>query len=74
MKALVKYIDHHYDNYQGGSGTSFEFSTIVDLDKDLRVYEVAQFIQDSIFKLCKTHRPYSQKDSYPVIKEVSIYE
>jgi hypothetical protein len=58
MTALVKYVDFHCDNYQGGSGKSFQFSHIIKLPDNLLVGDFWTFIHDEIKKHTEIARPF----------------
>lgn len=44
MTVLVRYVQFHPDNYQGGSGKSFEFTTVVEIPDSTLVSDVWQVI------------------------------
>jgi len=46
MNVLVKYIDFHSDNYQGGSGKSFELKTLVRLEPGTLAIDIKDVVMD----------------------------
>lgn len=71
MKALVKYVDFHWDNYQGGSGKSFDLTLSVDVPDDLKACEFFDFIHKQMDTKVKHERPFQQDTVYS-IKTVEI--
>lgn len=72
MKLLVKYVDFHADNYQGGSGTSFEFEAMIE------VKEPCEDVWDEIHRqmglIVAKQRPFKIKEesNFPVIQKVIL--
>lgn len=66
MKALIYYIDFHWDNYQGGSGKSFELVHCVDLKYELTMNDFWEFIHKTIQDRIKTERPFQQTNRYSI--------
>lgn len=60
MKALVTYIDFHWDNYQGGSGKTVETSISVEISETLTVGDVFEFIHKTVRAHCERYRPFEQ--------------
>ena len=73
LKILVEYVDFHSDNYQGGSGKSFEFTTIIEVSADLKGHEIKALVIDRVNGLAQSRRPFLVKhDSNPVITRMEI--
>jgi hypothetical protein len=60
MKVIVKYVAFHPDNYQGGSGKSFEFYGIVEISDEIKVSEVKLFIEQQIYQQGLARSPWNQ--------------
>lgn len=73
MKLLVKYIDFHADNYQGGSGKSFEFNSLVEIEDDCKAIDILENVHKSLKKIILNHRPFNTKEAY-AIQSVEILE
>ena len=48
MKALIKFIVFYPDNYQGGSGSYFNHSAVIDLDDGLEMRDLKELIYEKI--------------------------
>lgn len=74
MKLLVKYIDHHPDNYQGGSGKSFPFTAMISIDDDIKAGDMAIAIVKKIEELARKQRPYicDGYNSFPAFQSIEI--
>lgn len=73
MNILVKYIDFHSDNHQGGSGKSFEFQVVVVVPDDLKVSDVRAYIETTVEESAKSRRPFQCKyDPSPTITKMEI--
>jgi hypothetical protein len=66
MKALVYYIDHHWDNYQGGSGKTFEGRLVVELAASVNVYHLKEYIRNAVSEHIQKERPYKQDNAYSI--------
>ena len=66
MKLRIYYVDFHWDNYQGGSGKSFELTCTVTVPDDLPASGVLDFIQKTIDDKAKRERPFQQQNCYSV--------
>ncbi|HBI00877.1 MAG TPA: hypothetical protein DDY18_04555 [Flavobacterium sp.] len=58
MNVLVKYIDFHSDNYQGGSGKSFELKTLVRLEPGTLAIDIKDVVMDHLYDLAKEQKPF----------------
>ena len=67
MKVLIRYIDFHWDNYQGGSGKTIESSVSLDLPDDLRVDCVFEYIHSRLNSYIEDRRPFKQSEKYTVV-------
>jgi len=72
MKALVNYIDFHWDNHQGGSGKSFELTTIIDLPHELMAGMVREYIETKLHEVVREQRPFSQSNSKATIVKIEL--
>jgi len=68
MKALVYYIDFHWDNHQGGSGKSFNMRATFDLPVDLCVMQLRAHIEKKLSEHITKQRPFSQKEAASIIR------
>lgn len=66
MKAVVKFVDYHWDNHQGGSGKSFELTLSVDVPDDLKASEFSEFIHKHLQAKVGRERPYQQDNKYSI--------
>ena len=73
MKALIYYVDFHPDNYQGGSGKSFQVKTIVNIPVDCLAINVFTFIHEHLNKY-KSDRPFQTQECKFMIQKVEIFE
>jgi hypothetical protein len=71
MRVLIKYIDFHWDNYQGGSGKSFEMKHSVDVAEETKSKDVYDFILCELDEHIGNERPFKQTNSYH-IKSIEI--
>jgi len=60
MRVLVKYIDFHWDNYQGGSGQTVNSSVVIELQDSLYVREVFDEIHSQLKAHILVRRPFPQ--------------
>lgn len=73
MNVLVKYIDFHSDNYQGGSGKSFELKTIMTLDATIQLISLRRVVMDRLVEQVKVQRPFNiAYDPKPTIVSMEI--
>lgn len=72
MTLLVTYIDHHWDNHQGGSGKSFEFNVTLNIPESTPAVEVWSVIHEKLGHLTKRNRPYEQMTSKYIITRVEL--
>lgn len=63
MKILVKYVDFHWDNYQGGSGQSFNFSTLIEVSDELEISDLLAEVYQKLGEACEKNRPFRQQQS-----------
>jgi len=71
MKAYIKYIIFCPNNYQGGSGSYFEHSTMLDLDPDLEFRDLHELIDDKIRPIMVENSHNWQGGSYS-IKHIEV--
>ena len=60
MRVLVKYIDFHLDNYQGGSGQTVNSSVVIEIQDSLWVREVFDVIHSQLKLHIEQRRPFPQ--------------
>lgn len=72
MKALVYYVDFHWDNYQGGSGKSFEMRKSIDIPDNLKAGEIVIYVSEELTKHIHSQRPFQQKDTAFTIQKVEL--
>lgn len=60
MEILAKYVAFHPDNYQGGSGKSFEFRTLVMVSDEISVSEVKPFVEQQCYQHGLSRTPWQQ--------------
>lgn len=72
MKLLVEYVDFHSDNHQGGSGTSFEFQTAIEIT--MPCDDVWEAIHKKMSEIVLKQRPFfvASDSKYPSIKRVTL--
>ena len=68
MKVKVFYIDFHWSNYQGGVGTSFEMSVVIDIPASVLAGEIKQLIADSVQKAAEAARPFTQHEKATIVQ------
>lgn len=66
MKALVKYIDFHADNYQGGSGKSFEMTFSFDIPDDLLAVDIFELTHKKIKERSLKTKPFNADSVYSI--------
>lgn len=71
MTVIVHYVDFHWDNYQGGSGKSFELSAKFDIPNDLPASGVEKYILAQMDQRLALERPFRQ-NSAATIKRIEI--
>ena len=71
MKVRVKYVDFHWDNYQGASGKSFEFYYTLVLPLDLEASDIKDYIFTETTEHAIKNRPFRQ-DEKIAIQEIQI--
>lgn len=74
MKLLVEYIDYHPDNYQGGSGKSFEFKRVIEVDDEMKASEILPHVRSRLSEIAIEDRPYSPRsENYrPAIQRIEV--
>ncbi len=70
-KALVSYIDFHWDNHQGGSGTSVEGQCIIEFPADLKASNLPEYVTATLKIELQRTRPFLQ-GSVPTIKKIEL--
>lgn len=70
----VNYVDHHIDNYQGGSGKSFQFSHSIEIPYETPTSQLKNYIHEKLLEHVAKQRPYhSQYDKInPAIQSIEI--
>jgi hypothetical protein len=74
MTVLVNYIDFHDDNYQGGSGKSFEFEILLTFSEITRVSELLFSIENAVMLDAESKRPFKNNFIKPVIKQIRMFK
>lgn len=73
MRVLVNYVDFHSDNYQGASGKSFEFKTLIEVPRDVLAENVKDFVLEELDKITRAQRPFTvQHESKFVVQSMEI--
>jgi len=67
MKVLIKYIDFHWDNYQGGSGRTVESSYKVDVPDDIRSDSIYEYLHQRLLTYIESRRPFKQQNKHTVV-------
>lgn len=72
MRVLVNYVDFHADNYQGGSGTSFEFETTLEIKEPCD--DIWEEIHRQMVLIVAKQRPFKikQDSDFPTIQKVTL--
>lgn len=72
MKLLIEYVDFHSDHYQGGSGTSFEFQTAIEIEEPCP--DIWEAIHKKMSEIVLKQRPFfvASDSKYPSIKRVTL--
>ncbi len=66
MNILVKYIDFHWDNYQGASGKIIESQVLIDIPGDIKVIQILGELYEQLDLYIKERRPFPSKEKYTV--------
>jgi hypothetical protein len=72
MKLIVKYVDFHWDNHQGGSGKSFEFCLTADVPEGLLAVDIFDFIHRKVEEKVQRERLFAQQTGKYSIQSVEI--
>lgn len=72
MRLLIEYVDFHCDNNQGGSGTSFQFQTVIEISESCK--DIWQEIHEKMEEVVKRQRPFnvSYQSKRPAIQRVTL--
>ena len=68
MVVKISYVDFHWDNHQGASGKSFEFSFCLNIPDDLKACDMWEFIHEKLKEKTQKERPFQSKDRYSIQK------
>ena len=75
MKALINYIDFHWDNHQGRSGNYYKYNQCLEIPDDILVSEIFEFIHKEINARASSKRVFHQNYENKVsIQSVEIFE
>jgi hypothetical protein len=66
MKAVVTFVDFHWDNHQGGSGKSFEFSLSLDIPDRQTADQFWDFVHGRLAEKVQRERPFKQDNKYSI--------
>jgi hypothetical protein len=66
MKVIMHYVDFHWDNYQGGSGKSFEMRFIYDVPDEMNANNIICSATKALQEHIMGSRPFTQKNSYSI--------
>jgi len=66
MKILVHYVAFHPDNYQGGSGKSFEFRKLVEVPEGTLSQAVENYIGQAIAEQARQQTAYNDVYDFKV--------
>lgn len=66
MKIIVYYVDFHWDNYQGGSGKSFEMRFVFDIPQETKACDVINQTLKALDEHVKKERPFQSTDKYSI--------
>ena len=73
MIALIKYIDFHYDNYQGGSGTTIESSFTWNVPDRMTCDNFYEQMHERLLQHLVSKRPFANiKDTKYTVKSIEI--
>lgn len=72
MTLLVTYLDFHWDNYQGGSGKSFQFNFSFQIEDATPASEIWEVVHKKISEHSNKSRPFNQKGERPTILKVEL--
>jgi hypothetical protein len=67
MNVLIYYIDFHPDNYQGGSGKSFEMRYSLTIPNDILVGEIKEYILNKLSDHVRNQRPFGHDVNASII-------
>lgn len=68
MNVRIDYIDHHWDNYQGGSGKSFKMNMFLQVPDSITAGNFFDYIHEHLSAKIKRDRPYQQTEKYVITK------
>ena len=60
MNILVNYVSFHPDNYQGGSGESFEFTLMVRVPDSVLACQVVNLVTEQVEERASSESPFNQ--------------
>lgn len=72
MKFLIKYLDFHWDNHQGGSGKSFTFTILFEVPDAIRADQMWEAIHLAVKSHSDKTRPFNQRDERYRILSVEL--
>ncbi len=72
MIAIVKYIAFHPDNYQGGSGKSFEFTDLVVVEDEVSVGLLEAAIEVNLMEKAIKKTPWTT-DFHISIQSIELF-
>ena len=62
IKIIVKYIDFHMDNHQGGSGKTVNGTMFLEIPDAVKCGDLREFIQDQLAQHLKARRPFGETE------------
>ena len=68
MKVIISYVSFYWDNYQGGSGKSFELSMSLDIPDNMTACNIWEYIHERLLLKVKNERPFQQHEKYSIQK------
>ncbi len=68
MKVKITYVDFHWDNYQGGSGKSFEFLIFITIPDETLVGAIYDLIMSKLEEKIIRERPFKQDNKWSVTR------
>lgn len=72
MVLLIKYIDFHWDNYQGGSGKSFEFTISRSVPDNVLGVDLWSFVHDKVKEHARAAKPFNNENDTYIINKVTL--
>lgn len=72
MRFRIKYIDYHWDNYQGASGKSFEMHFGLSVPNNVEIGNLKEYICNALLMHVNEQRVFKNQDNKPSIISIEI--